>query len=829
MTRSRPRILAIDDTPANLQLLIAAMTHDFELQTATSGAMGLELASQAPPDLILLDLMMPGMDGFETCRRLKADAQLRDIPTVFLTAQGDAQAESVGLALGAADYITKPINVVTARQRIRNLLEREALRQDIQTQYDELKQATDHLQASRQREFEFGNAIQHTLLQGVIPKGIEGASVNSFREPSQVVDGDFSDVRRLHANSFDILVGDVMGKGLGAALIGAGVRSAYHQVLADLQVIKPFGTVLPTPLQIVNQLQQVLSPRLLELSSFVSLALYRFDLEAGTLTYVNAGHSPALLLSAKEGKVLTVAGENLPIGAQHNEVYAEVCVPIGPGDCLLVYSDGIAEACNPEGEPFGAARLMTALETGRKSMLLPLELLDFLRRMLKGFTGGAPALDDQTAIMVDWPSQFVPLARQAGDPQSTTQLRRRRAEAVARNFLIEASRGDQLLSRKEAQQVLYELRVHQVELELQAEELHRTKVELDADIVERKKLEEVLRQSELRYRTVADFTSDWEYWALSDGSLCYVSPSCEEISGYAPSEFYADPDLLRRIVHPDDQPLYASHRHDLSVEGGREVLDFRIRTKAGAIRWIEHMCLTVYDDEGKPNGVRASNRDNTERKQIQEQVRQLAFYDPLTHLANRRLLNDRLKQALLSSKRSGQYGALLFLDMDNFKSLNDLHGHSAGDFLLVQVATRLKVCLREIDTVARFGGDEFVVLFDEMALSLEESTAQVALIAEKIRIALAVPYVLRLERYSADADTLAHACTASIGVTLFIHSEASHDDILMRADSAMYQAKEQGRNRVQFYVSQFKPAEHQRSGTSRAIGVVEPGIDDRFF
>jgi diguanylate cyclase (GGDEF)-like protein/PAS domain S-box-containing protein len=317
-------------------------------------------------------------------------------------------------------------------------------------------------------------------------------------------------------------------------------------------------------------------------------------------------------------------------------------------------------------------------------------------------------------------------------------------------------------------------------------------------MVERKKLEDVLRESELRYRTVADFTSDWEYWILTDGALRYVSPSCEQISGYTPAEFYADPDLLSRIVHPEDQHLYARHRHDLSLPGGREVLDFRIRTKDGDVRWIAHVCQPVFDGEGKPNGVRASNRDNTDRKLMEEQVRQLAFYDPLTHLANRRLLNDRLRQTLLASKRSSLYGALMFLDLDNFKPLNDAHGHSVGDLLLLEVATRIKACVREIDTVARFGGDEFVVLLDELALSLEDSMAQAAVVAEKIRLALAAPYVLGLQRDGADALAVEHRCTASIGVTLFVHGEASQDDILVRADAAMYQAKEQGRNRVFF-------------------------------
>lgn len=161
---------------------------------------------------------------------------------------------------------------------------------------------------------------------------------------------------------------------------------------------------------------------------------------------------------------------------------------------------------------------------------------------------------------------------------------------------------------------------------------------------------------------------------------------------------------------------------------------------------------------------------------------------------------------MLASKRSAFYGALMFMDLDNFKTLNDRYGHSAGDLLLTEVAARLKACVREIDTVARFGGDEFVVLLDELALSVEESTAQAGVIAEKIRLALAAPYVLSIEREGADAVTLVHRCTTSIGVTLFIHSEVSQDDLLMRADAAMYEAKEKGRDRVRFYVGQNKAA-----------------------
>lgn len=137
---TQPHILAIDDTPANLMTLGAALADEFDLQFAVSGSEGLELAAASPPDLILLDVMMPAMDGFEVCRRLKADERLKGVPVMFLTALGETEAESAGLALGAADYLTKPFNVAIARQRIRNLLDRERLRKEIEAERNLLEQ-----------------------------------------------------------------------------------------------------------------------------------------------------------------------------------------------------------------------------------------------------------------------------------------------------------------------------------------------------------------------------------------------------------------------------------------------------------------------------------------------------------------------------------------------------------------------------------------------------------------------------------------------------------------------------------------------------------------
>ena len=192
-------------------------------------------------------------------------------------------------------------------------------------------------------------------------------------------------------------------------------------------------------------------------------------------------------------------------------------------------------------------------------------------------------------------------------------------------------------------------------------------------------------------------------------------------------------------------------------------------------------------------------QDVTERKQMEEQVRHLALHDTLTHLPNRRMLNDRLSQTMAASQRSGRFGAVMVLDLDNFKPINDLHGHLVGDLLLLEVAQRLIHCVREVDTVARFGGDEFVVLLGELDTDLAISTTEARAIAEKIRLALAQTYVLTVTKPDQADTTVTHRCTASIGVLMFLGHGVHQDALLKWADAAMYQAKAAGRNSVLFY------------------------------
>jgi len=189
------------------------------------------------------------------------------------------------------------------------------------------------------------------------------------------------------------------------------------------------------------------------------------------------------------------------------------------------------------------------------------------------------------------------------------------------------------------------------------------------------------------------------------------------------------------------------------------------------------------------------------RVKSEEWALQLALHDTLTGLPNRRMLGDRLNQAMAASKRSGLYGALMFLDLDNFKPLNDAHGHDIGDLLLIEVAKRLTDCVREMDTVVRFGGDEFVVMLRELDADKGISTEQAISVAEKIRLRVAKPYQLSISLPGQADRTIEHHCTVCIGVVVFINHEASQADILKWADAAMYLAKAFGRDNVKLYHS----------------------------
>lgn len=244
-------------------------------------------------------------------------------------------------------------------------------------------------------------------------------------------------------------------------------------------------------------------------------------------------------------------------------------------------------------------------------------------------------------------------------------------------------------------------------------------------------------------------------------------------------------------VHAQDRSA-VDDAWDKALKGAAFDLEHRIVVDA-AIRWIRQKAELEFSADGAPLRAVGTTQDITERKAAEEYIYRLAYYDPLTRLPNRRLLRDRIKQALAACSRSGRGGALFFIDLDNFKTLNDTLGHDIGDFLLQQVAQRLESCVREVDTVARLGGDEFVVLLADLSEKPGQAAVQAMSVGEKVLAALDQPQLLAGH---------AHHSTASIGITLFGRDKTTVNDLLKQADIAMYQAKAAGRNTLSF----FEPA-----------------------
>ena len=440
MTHHLPRILAIDDTPANLMTLGAALGNEFDLRVATSGAVGIAQAEKEPPDLILLDIMMPEMDGFEVCRRLKLLPSLKYVPVVFVTSMGELEAEARGLSMGAVDYITKPINVEIARQRIRNLLVREQLRRQVEAQRDLLNAQVTELQAS--------------------------------------------------------------GK--------------------------------------------------------------KLQLAASVFTY------------ARE------------------------------------------------------------------------------------------------AIMITTP----------------------------------------------------------------------------------------------------------------DGSIVDVNNSFTYITGYARDEVLGNnPRMLSSGRQSQD--FYASMWHDLRGKGHwyGEVWN---RRKSGEVFAAMQTISAVRDDAGAVDHFVSLFSDITASKTHQQQLEHIAHYDALTNLPNRALLGDRLRQALHQNQRRGQLLAVVFLDLDGFKSINDQYGHEVGDHLLIALAHRMRNALRDGDTLARIGGDEFVAVLADLG----EASACVPMLSR----------LLAAASQSVLVGNLSLRVSGSLGVTFASPMEEMDADLLLRqADQAMYQAKLAGKNRYHVF------------------------------
>ncbi|MES2950512.1 MAG: EAL domain-containing protein [Pseudomonadota bacterium] len=321
------------------------------------------------------------------------------------------------------------------------------------------------------------------------------------------------------------------------------------------------------------------------------------------------------------------------------------------------------------------------------------------------------------------------------------------------------------------------------------------------DVTERKRTEDALRESALHTQTILDNIVDGVVTFDAQGVVESFNHAACAMFGYAAQDIIGH--SAATLIHDSDSHFeeeYLRHRFSSNRLGiaslSREIQG---RRKDGEL-FPMHLSVSRIFRNGQALLIGIA-RDITQQRQDEEEIRRLAFFDPLTSLPNRRLLMDRLKQAMATSTRTGKHGALMFLDLDHFKQLNDTQGHDVGDLLLQQTATRLTSCVRHEDSVARLGGDEFVVLLEALSTQSHEAATQAETVATKLLDAFKTPYSL---------NGYGHEGTTSIGIVVFMGDDESMDDLLKKADLAMYQGKSAGRNTARFFdpAMQAAVAEH---------------------
>jgi diguanylate cyclase (GGDEF)-like protein/PAS domain S-box-containing protein len=574
-SQQRPRILIVDDVHENLHLLMNVLGASHTITAATSGEKALELARRLPqPELILLDIKMPGMDGYSVLAALKSAPATAHIPVIFVTGLDDAADVAAGLELGVADYITKPVDPELLLLRVATQLTLQRYREDVALFEGEGVMDT--------------AAVPTILLVDDVPENVHGL--------------------------LEVL------------------RDEYRVLIASS------------------------GERAIEM--------------------VQAAPPDLILL-----------------------------------DIMMPGMDGL-EVCQ---------KLKSLPDHGRIPVIF-VTVADSTADKLRGFHMGA-------------------------------------ADYITKPFDVDEVRA----------------RVH-THLEL-----NQLRSYLERLVGQRTAM---LKRSEEKYRILADYSPNWEYWLAEDGSYLYVSPACTAVSGYTPADFFADPRLMDKIVDPADLAAWAEAGPGSSA-AEMAPFAFRIRTRDGSERWVEHVARRVLDSDARPLGLRGSYSNITERRQAEQQRDFFTHRDPLTGLSNRALFGQLLMHAVTQGAHNATEFALLSINLDNFKTINESLGHSAGDRMLVEVAARLRTLLPGVDAIARIGGDEFNIILER-----DSNGPGVDLVAQRVIDALSLPYQL-------DGNTV--YVGASVGIALYPADGSDVGTLQSNAAAALHQAKAKGHGSLRFF------------------------------
>jgi phosphoserine phosphatase RsbU/P len=372
---SECRVLIVDDVKANVDVLVAALKGEYRLSVALDGAAALKSVAANPPDLVLLDIVMPGIDGFEVCRRLRAAPGTREIPVMFLSSLEDVGNKTQGFEAGGNDYLTKPFDSLEVKARVRSLVKAKAY--------------ADAVKEANARELSIAREIQTAILPADIAAESEGThlDVAAILEPAKEVGGDLYEVMRISPGRLMLALGDVSGKGIPAALLMAVTMTLLRSIARQHE--SPDAILTRVNEDLVAHSRRGL---------FVTLFCACYDVRTRRLACANAGHLPSVLL--RRGMPPEVV---LPASAPMVGVFSPISLTaetlvLEPGDTLLVHSDGVTEALRASGEMFGDTGLLEHL--GRAPGATAAETVNGLLAAVRRYADGAPQSDDISLLAI---------------------------------------------------------------------------------------------------------------------------------------------------------------------------------------------------------------------------------------------------------------------------------------------------------------------------------------------------------------------------------------------------------------------------------------------
>jgi sigma-B regulation protein RsbU (phosphoserine phosphatase) len=365
---SESRVLIVEDVPANIDVLVQALRGEYQLSVALDGTSALQTTEKILPDLVLLDIMMPGLDGYEVCRRLRASARTRDIPVMFLSSLEDVQDKAKGFEVGGNDYLVKPFEILEVKARVRSLLKAKA-----------------YADAVREK-IAYDLRIAREIQMGILPADVgavtegTGLEAHAILEPAQAVGGDLYEVLRTAEGNLVMVIGDVSGKGIPAALFMAVTMTLVRAMAPDSR--RPEDILRRVNDALVSQ-----NPR----NMFVTILCAIYDVRTGQLSYASAGHPAGVLV--RQGTASLLAMEpDLAAGIRAGLSAPSQAIALQPGDQVVFYTDGVTEALNPAENFYGEAFMLEQLAplSGHTAAETSAALLASVR----AFAGDHPQSDD---------------------------------------------------------------------------------------------------------------------------------------------------------------------------------------------------------------------------------------------------------------------------------------------------------------------------------------------------------------------------------------------------------------------------------------------------